>query len=247
MQLFGLIGYPLSHSFSMGYFATKFEDEKIPNCRYENFPIEDISLLNGIIQSNPNLIGLNVTIPYKEKVLPYLDEISEVAKEIGAVNTIRISRENDKVFLKGFNTDAYGFMESIKPMLGPPHTSALILGTGGASKAVKFVFKKLGINYLSVSRNKNDNTVTYNELTAELLGVHKIIVNTTPLGTYPKVEECPPLPYQFLSRDHLLYDLVYNPAVTSFLSKGKEQGCNTKNGLEMLHLQAEKAWQIWNG
>lgn len=247
MQLFGLIGYPLSHSFSKGYFAEKFQKEGIDGCRYDNYPIDDISLLPEIIKNNPELIGLNVTIPYKEKVLTYLDSISDEAKEIGAVNTIRIKRENERIILSGFNTDVYGFGESLKPLLEQHHTSALILGTGGASKAVKFALDKMGINFQQVSRNRSDNSLAYGDLTREIIEAHKIIINTTPLGTFPKVEECPPLPYQYLSSRHLLYDLVYNPAVTTFLNHGLTHHCHIKNGLEMLHLQAEKAWEIWNG
>ena len=246
MQLFGLIGYPLSHSFSKGYFAEKFQKEGIEGCLYNNYPIDNISLLPEIIKNNPALIGLNVTIPYKEKVLTYLDSISDEAKEIGAVNTIRIKRENERIILSGFNTDVYGFGESLKPLLEQHHTSALILGTGGASKAVKFALDKMGINFQQVSRNRSDNSLAYEDLTSEIIEAHKIIINTTPLGTFPKVEECPPLPYQFLGSKHLLYDLVYNPAVTAFLNHGLTHHCRIKNGLEMLHLQAEKAWEIWN-
>lgn len=246
MQLFGLIGYPLSHSFSKGYFAEKFQKEGIEGCRYDNYPIDDINLLPEIIKNNPELIGLNVTIPYKEKVLTFLDNISDEAKEIGAVNTIRISRQINRITLSGFNTDVYGFSESLKPLLETHHTSALILGTGGASKAVKFALNKLGIDFRQVSRTGSDKSLVYEDLTREILEAHKIIINTTPLGTFPKVEECPPLPYQFLSSNHLLYDLVYNPAVTTFLNHGLSHHCRMKNGLEMLHLQAEKAWEIWN-
>lgn len=246
MRLFGLIGYPLSHSFSKGYFSEKFQRENIKDCRYENFPLDDISQLTGIIENNPGLSGLNITIPYKEKVIPFLDSISDEAREIGAVNTITIHRSGNRVTLSGFNTDVYGFSESIKPLLEPQHTSALVLGSGGASKAVKFALKKLGINYLQISRYRNEKNLTYEDVNRELLEQNKIIINTTPLGTFPKVEELPPLPYQYLGSSHLLYDLVYNPAVTSFLNRGLEQNCQIKNGLQMLHLQAEKAWEIWN-
>jgi shikimate dehydrogenase len=246
MRLFGLIGYPLSHSFSKGYFSHKFQEEAIGNCQYDNFPLEDISLLPDILKEQPNLVGLNVTIPYKEKVIPYLNEISTEAREIGAVNTIRISREGNRTLLKGFNTDVYGFMQSLQPLLKQHHESALVLGTGGASKAVIFALKKLGISYKIVSRQKLPDGFIYTELNQEVMQQHTIIINTTPLGTFPKVEELPPLPYQFLTPEHLLYDLVYNPAETAFLKQGLQQGCTLKNGLEMLHLQAEKAWSIWN-
>jgi shikimate dehydrogenase len=245
MRLFGLIGYPLSHSFSKGYFAEKFRQEDIADCRYDNFPIEDIGQLTGIIENNPGLIGLNVTIPYKEKVVPFLDNISEEAREIGAVNTIKISRSGESITLLGYNTDVYGFSESLKPLLQPQHTSALILGTGGASKAVKFALRQLGIKFIQVSRNRSEKYLAYEDLTPEIIDQNKLIINTTPLGTFPKVEELPPLPYQHLSSGHLLYDLVYNPAVTAFLNRGLEQKCQIKNGLQMLHLQAEKAWKIW--
>lgn len=246
MRLFGLIGYPLSHSFSKGYFSKKFEEEKIENCYYENFPIENISLITEVLANNPQLEGFNVTIPYKEKVIAYLDEVSDEAQEIGAVNTIRIIRTGEAIKLSGFNTDVYGFSESLKPLLKPQHTSAMVLGTGGASKAVMFALKKLGVSYTSISRSKCENTITYNEITNAVMESHKLIINTTPLGTFPKVEELPPLPYQYLSSEHLLYDLVYNPAETAFLKQGILKNSPVKNGLEMLHLQAEKAWQIWN-
>lgn len=246
MQLFGLIGYPLSHSFSKGYFAEKFQKEHIEGCRYDNYPIEDISLLSGIIESNPELIGLNVTIPYKEKVLTFLHSISDEAKEIGAVNTIKINRSGKHITLSGYNTDVYGFGESLKPLLEPHHTSALILGTGGASKAVKFTLNKLGIDFIQVSRNRGEKILAYEDLSKEIIEKYKIIVNTTPLGTFPKIEEYPSLPYHYLSSQHLLYDLVYNPEVTAFLKHGLTHHCQIKNGLEMLHLQAEKAWEIWN-
>jgi shikimate dehydrogenase len=246
MRLFGLIGYPLSHSFSKGYFTSKFEKEQIANCKYENFPIESIQVLPSVLENNPDINGLNVTIPYKEKVIPFLNDISPEAKEIGAVNTIRIIKERKTIRLKGYNTDVYGFMESLRPLLKPHHTSALVLGTGGASKAVKFALKKLNITYTSVSRSKSEHTITYEDLTKEIMLHNMLIINTTPLGTFPKVEEYPPLPYQYLTSEHLLYDLVYNPAVTAFLNQGVLHNCQTKNGLEMLHLQAEKAWKIWN-
>lgn len=246
MRLFGLIGYPLSHSFSKGYFAEKFQKENIRDSRYDNYPIEDISLISMIIESNPDLNGLNVTIPYKEKVLPFIDNISDEAREIGAVNTIRITWENNRIRLSGYNTDVYGFRESLQPLLETHHTSALILGTGGASKAVKFVMTELGIDFIQVSRTRNEKNLAYEDLSSDIITNHKIIVNTTPLGTFPKVEELPPIPYQYLTSQHLLYDLVYNPEVTAFLDQGSMRNCRIKNGLEMLHLQAEKAWQIWN-
>lgn len=244
MRLFGLIGYPLSHSFSKIYFSNKFKEEHIANCRYENFPLEDIDLLPGIIRDNPELVGLNVTIPYKEKVMAFLDEISPEAAQIGAVNTIKIL-QGDKPKLSGFNTDYFGFRESISPALEPYHSSALVLGTGGASKAVRYALSEMGIRFVCVSRTKAENTITYDELSLDIVSENLIIVNTTPLGTYPKVEESPPFPYQYLTSRHLLYDLVYNPPLTEFLHQGQLKGCRILNGLEMLHLQAEKAWTIW--
>lgn len=246
MRLFGLIGFPLSHSFSKGYFSHKFQEEEIENCEYENFPLEDISLLPGVLKEHPDLAGLNVTIPYKQQVIPFLNEISPEAAEIGAVNTIRISRSGNETLLKGFNTDVHGFMESLRPLLKKQHQSALVLGTGGASKAVVFALNKLGLDYKMVSRQKLPDGFTYPELSHEIMQQYTVIINTTPLGTFPKVDELPPLPYQFLTSEHLLYDLVYNPAETAFLKQGLQQGCQIKNGLEMLHLQAEKAWSIWN-
>lgn len=246
MRLFGLIGYPLTHSFSKGYFSDKFSRENLNDCQYNNYPIENIGLLPDILTSNPDIVGLNVTIPYKEKVIPFLNDISTEAKEIGAVNTIRITRSNSMLLLKGFNTDVWGFSESLQPLLKDQHKSALVLGTGGASKAVKFALKRLGIAITSVSRNKSEDSLTYEELTKDIIHQHKLIINTTPLGTFPKTDKYPPIPYQYLSSQHLLYDLVYNPAVTAFLGQGLNYNCETKNGLEMLHLQAEQAWKIWN-
>mgnify|MGYP000498279984 CR=1 FL=1 len=237
----GLIGYPLSHSFSEKYFAQKFLEENIEGYNYQLFPIEKIGLLSDLMENHPNLLGLNVTIPYKELVFPFMDEVSEAVKEIGALNTIKI--ENGKI--KGYNTDVYGFGESLKPFLKSHHKKALILGTGGAAKAVKFVFNSLDIFYKSVSRTPEANQLTYADITAELLETYHIIVNTTPLGTYPNEGTYPNITYEGLSDKHLLYDLVYNPAESLFLKKGKSQQASIKNGLEMLHLQAEKAWEIW--
>lgn len=242
MKQLGLIGYPLSHSFSKKYFSDKFLDENIKGFHYDLFPLNDIQKLTRLLKEQPNLLGLNVTIPYKEQVIPFLDEISESAKAIGAVNTIRI--ENGK--LKGFNTDAYGFEESLKVFLKPHHKNALILGTGGAAKAIQYVLEKLDIGYKYVSRTPKAEQFSYDELNEQIFNKYEIIVNTTPLGMFPKVEQCPAIPYEYLTNQHLLYDLVYNPKETLFLKKGKEKGASIKNGLEMLHLQAEKAWSIWS-
>lgn len=244
-RLFGLIGYPLSHSFSKGYFTTKFEQEQIPNCQYENFPIETIAAFPDLIQSQPDLVGLNVTIPYKQVVMPYLDELDEGAAAIGAVNTIKVVDGQ----LKGYNTDVIGFSESLKELLGEKAStplSALVLGTGGAAKAVFFALQQMGISYKTISRSKEKGDLTYEEVTADVLRQHRLIVNTTPLGMSPKVKTLPELPYIALTNQHFLYDLVYNPETTAFLQKGKDRGASVRNGLQMLHLQAEAAWSIWN-
>jgi shikimate dehydrogenase len=247
MRLFGLIGYPLSHSFSKKYFSDKFRNENIQDCEYLNFPIETIKELPSLISQNKDLTGLNVTIPYKEQVIEYLDKTDETAREIGAVNTIKINRLKDKTILTGYNTDVYGFYSSIVPRLEKVHKKALILGTGGASKAIAHVFNQLGIEYIFVSRNpRKDNHISYNDLTEDLINNFKIIVNTSPLGTYPDIDKCPDIPYEYISGDHLLYDLVYNPEMSKFLEKGSEKDAKIINGLLMLHLQAEKAWEIWN-
>jgi shikimate dehydrogenase len=240
MRLFGLIGYPLSHSFSKRYFSQKFETEKI-DAQYENYPLKSIDEFPGLI-SNHNLSGINVTIPYKQEVIQYLDSMSDEAEKIGAVNTIQI-REGKLI---GNNTDCYGFQQSLIPFLKPTHKHALVLGTGGASKAVVFVLDKLGIEWKYVSRTKIENGLTYQEVNKDVIKKHCLIINTTPLGMYPNIEESPAIDYEAIGDNHLLYDLVYNPEETLFLQKGKEKGATIKNGLEMLHLQAEKAWEIWN-
>ncbi len=249
MKTYGLIGYPLQHSFSSKFFNEKFEKESI-DAEYLNFEIADIHELRRVIVFNPHLKGLNVTIPYKEEVIPYLDEISPVAKDIGAVNVIKIERSFGNTYgykLIGHNTDYIGFKKSIAPLIQPEqHQNALVLGTGGASKAVCKALESLGIEWKYVSRSAKENQYTYDMLTPEIIAENNIIVNTTPLGTFPKVDEHPQLPYSSLTPHHLLYDLVYNPSETSFLKKGKEMGAWTKNGLEMLQLQALAAWEIWN-
>lgn len=242
MSLFGLIGFPLSHSFSKGYFADKFKREGLEYNHYENYPLASIEEFKDLVE-NSGLSGLNVTIPYKEAVIPFLNELDPEAQEIGAVNTIRIEDN----WLKGYNTDVYGFVESLKPMLNARENyQALILGTGGASKAVAYGLKKLGIPYLYVSRFEREGVLSYNELSAHHVAEHELIINTTPLGMFPDIDNAPPIAYGSIGDSHILYDLVYNPAKTLFLEKGEEQGAQIKNGLEMLHLQAEKAWEIWN-
>ena len=246
MRLFGIIGYPLSHSFSKPYFHNKFVKENIPNSEYHVFPIENINDIKTII-SKPELLGLSVTIPHKQAVIPFLDELDETALKIGAVNCIKISHHNNIIHLKGFNTDCIGFEESLKPLLKPHHTNALILGTGGASKAVAYVLNKLNIDFLFLSRTKSaDAAITYDELNEEFITHNLLIVNTTPLGMYPNINNSPLLPYQHITEKHLLYDLIYNPAETEFLKQGKLQNAATYNGEKMLHLQAEAAWEIWN-
>lgn len=247
MRKFGLIGYPLSHSFSAGFFAKKFSEEHIIDAIYQNYPLESIDLLTDLITSNPKLIGLNVTIPFKEKVIPFLSELDETAQKVGAVNTIKFQRKQGILSLTGYNTDVYGFEESIKPHLESTHIKALILGTGGASKAVIYVLQKLNIKTDIVSRTSIPGIYkTYDELTIDDIFEHKVIINTTPLGMYPKLDQLPPIPYNNITSHHLLFDLIYNPLETAFLSEGKKRGAKTINGLEMLHLQALKAWEIWN-
>ncbi len=237
----GLIGYPLTHSFSKKYFTEKFRKEGISDIQYELFPLENIEQFPRLLEQNPSLIGLNVTIPYKEKVMPFLDKIDETAQAAGAVNTIKM----EDGMLTGYNTDVYGFEESLVPLLKSHHTSALILGTGGAAKAIKFVLKRQGIMYRSVSRTPNESQFSYEDLDQITIENYSIIINSTPLGTHPNIENFPNIPYHYLSKKHLLYDLVYNPAETLFLKKGKAHGATIKNGIEMLFLQAEKAWEIW--
>ncbi|HRO42356.1 MAG TPA: shikimate dehydrogenase [Flavipsychrobacter sp.] len=239
--LYGLIGYPLTHSFSPAYFKKKFEKHNI-DAAYEKYEFADISFFPTLIKNNPELKGLNVTIPHKTSIISCLDKLDDAAKEIGAVNCIDI-RDGK---LKGYNTDVIGFEESLFPLLKPFHKKALILGTGGSSQAVKYVLKKLKIEALSVSRNKKEDVIIYEELDNEAMKEHLLIINTTPIGMYPNVDSCPDIPYHFLTKDHLLYDLIYNPAETKFLRLGKEKGSVVKNGLEMLQLQADASWGIWN-
>lgn len=256
LESYGLIGYPLSHSFSKKYFTEKFEKEQLNDHVYHLFPIEKIDEFPELIRKHPDLCGLNVTIPYKESIIPFLDELDETAKEIGAVNCIRILKDPDASSQKkliGYNTDAFGFRQSIKPFLETQHDRALILGTGGASKAVYYVLKTIGIDCYFVTRTKiisnqliTKNEFSYEELNEYVLSAFKLIVNTTPVGMYPNVNDAPAIPYEFITPSHLLYDLVYNPAETEFLKRGKEMGASTLNGLSMLHQQAEEAWRIWN-
>ncbi len=244
MDKLGLLGKNISYSFSKAYFNKKFEDENIEGISYENFDIQSISLFPSIIKDTQGLKGLNVTIPYKQEVMPFLTKINKKAKAIGAVNTIKITKKGKLV---GYNTDYYGFSKSLEPLLKPHHMSALILGTGGASKAVAYSLKKLGISYHYVSRKKSEGvSYTYETLTESILMQHKIVINCTPLGTYPNIDDCPNIPYGGITEHHILFDLIYNPEVTKFLQLGKQQNAVTTNGLNMLKLQAEKSWNIWN-
>jgi shikimate dehydrogenase len=244
MLNFGLIGKSLSHSFSRSYFEKKFIENELNDHFYKNFELETIEQFSNVLKTQ-NLKGLNVTNPYKESIIPFLDELSIGAKEIGAVNCINIV--NGKTI--GYNTDAYGFGQSIKPFLDTTHGRALILGTGGASKAVAYALKKIGVEvfFATSSNKKNTNTFFYDEINEGMMSAFKLIINTTPLGLYPNINEAPALPYHLFTDKHLAYDLIYNPEQTLFLKQAKEKGAVTINGLSMLHLQAQKSWEIWNG
>lgn len=240
---FGLLGRNINYSFSKGYFSEKFEKEKLEGCTYENFDIQEIKAFPEIIKNNPDIKGMNVTIPYKEVVIPFLDKLSKKAAIIGAVNTIKITKSGK---LKGYNTDYYGFLESLKPLLQPHHKKALILGTGGASKGVAFALEELGILYTFVSRQATENAISYEQINDLTFDDYQIIINSSPVGTSPNIEAFPLIPYQYFTQNHIAYDLIYNPAETQFLKKATAQGAQTKNGLDMLIFQAEKAWEIWN-
>ena len=240
---FGLIGKNISYSFSKKYFTDKFSETLFDDCVYENFDIDTIEEFPEILQNNADLKGLNVTIPYKETIIPYLDTMSDKAFRIGAVNVIRFTKKGN---LKGYNSDCYGFKKSIEPLLKSHHKKALILGTGGAAKAVAFALQELGIFYTYVSREANENSIDYNRINATTFDNFQIIINCTPLGTSPNIKEFPPIPYEFFTDKHIAFDLIYNPEETQFLKKAKNKGAITKNGYEMLVNQAEKAWRIWN-
>jgi shikimate dehydrogenase len=243
MSKFGLIGKQIAYSFSKSYFTKKFENEHLPHS-YQNFDIKTIANFPNIIKNTQDLKGLNVTIPYKEAVIPFLDKLDEIAEKIGAVNTIKINEDGSLI---GHNTDYYGFIKSIEPFLSTNHNKALILGTGGASKAIAYALKKLNITYSYVSRSASKGvTFTYQNLSEEHIKNHHIIINCTPLGTAPNINSCPDIPYNSITNEHLFFDLIYNPEETKFLSIGKLKGAKTCNGLEMLKFQADKAWEIWN-
>ena len=260
MKQYGLIGFPLSHSFSKKYFTEKFTAEGIEDAVYDLYPLEHIKDLQDLLDENPNLVGLNITIPHKVSIIPYLDWIEHDARTAGAVNCICISAESplQAAFtgevgiqghdfrLEGYNTDLYGFEMSIKPLINDTNDEALVLGDGGAAKAVKCVLENMGITYKTVTRKPHPDHLLFSDLKPHHIKQHKIIINTTPLGTAPNIDECPPIPYEAITDEHLLYDLIYNPEETLFLKRGREQGATTKNGYEMLVLQAEKSWEIWN-
>ena len=260
MKKYGLIGFPLTHSFSKKYFTEKFAKEKITGAEYDLYPLEHIKDLQDMLDLHPDICGLNVTIPHKVSVLKYLDWIEHAARTAGAVNCIRVIAESPVLAsflgevgevghdfrLEGFNTDIYGFERSLKPLITDEHETALVLGDGGAAKAVKCALDNLGIGMTVVTRKPTPKGLLFKDLKPYHIKRHKLIINTTPLGTAPNLNECPPIPYEALTPEHLLYDLVYNPEKTLFLKKGEEQGAQIKNGYEMLTLQAEKSWEIWN-
>lgn len=246
MRKYGLIGYPLGHSFSKTYFTGKFLKENITGCRYDNFPIADIGMLPALIYGEPDLAGLNVTIPYKSDVLRYIDVLDPEAGEIGAVNVLKIKRSDDRIQIFGFNSDITGITDSLMPFLNGKLKNAIVLGTGGSSRAVCYVLRKFGLNVRQVSRNKRPGILDYSDLDSVILSVTGLIVNTTPLGMFPHIETKPEINYSLLNENHILFDLVYNPEMTSFLRSGMERGCPVITGLKMLHSQAERAWNIWN-
>jgi shikimate dehydrogenase len=244
IRRFGLLGRNISYSFSKGYFTDKFNNNPLTaNCTYDNFDIQEIELFPNFIKTTQHLSGMNVTIPYKEVVIPYLDKLSKIANEIGAVNTIKFTKKGK---LKGYNTDYYGFMKSLEPLLQPQHKKALILGTGGAAKGVAYALKKLGIACTFVSRHVKDGCIDYESINAATFDAYHIIINSTPVGTSPNTEAFPLIPYDLFTEKHIAYDLIYNPAETQFMKKAAMNGAITKNGYDMLIFQAEKAWEIWN-
>ncbi|MCG8580945.1 MAG: shikimate dehydrogenase [Bacteroidales bacterium] len=245
MKTFGLIGFPLAQSFSQKYFTQKFKDENI-DARYLNFEMEDINELPELLEHHAYIAGFSITIPHKENIFKYLNEFDASARDIEACNVVKVTWKNKTPILKGYNTDVIGFAASIKPLLKEHHNKALILGTGGAAKAVAYGLKNLDLDYKYVSRNKKTDSLTYSELNKDILDEFQVLVNCTPLGMYPNTDQCPELPYHLLSDKHLLYDLTYNPETTQFMKNGLTHGASAKNGLEMLHLQAEAAWKIWN-
>ena len=246
MRKFGLIGYPLGHSFSKKYFTEKFLKDHIMDCSYENYPLENLDAFRELISSEKDLYGLNITIPYKSDIIRFLDVIDPEAKEVGAVNVINIKRSTNQIKLYGYNSDVTGIRDTLLPFIGDRVTNAVVLGTGGSSRAVCHVLKKSGIKAALVSRNKKPGVLVYAEIDKAVLEHTQIIINTTPLGMFPNVSGLPDISYKDLNRNHILFDLVYNPEITSFLKRGEVQGCTIISGIRMLHSQAEKSWEIWN-
>ena len=242
IKRYGLIGRNIAYSFSRGYFKQKFETENLEKCTYENFDLNEIQELNKIL-TNKNIYGLNVTTPFKREVVPFLDRLSPTAEKMNAVNTIKFHKDGT---VSGHNTDVYGFEKSLLKIISTPPKKALILGTGGASSAVAFVMKKLNIEFTYISRSAGANAIEYNKVDEKVMNEHHLIINASPLGTFPDIHLAPQLPYSFLTNDHVLFDLIYNPPETRFLQEGKKRGCKTLNGQKMLEYQAEKSWQIWN-
>ncbi|WP_103070669.1 shikimate dehydrogenase family protein [Aquimarina sediminis] len=240
-KTYGLLGRNIDYSFSKSYFSEKFKKEHL-DCEYNNFDLKEINDIKKVVK-DPLVKGLNVTIPYKEEIISYLDDLDPIAKEIGAVNVIKLSKDQK---LKGYNSDYYGFIESLKPLLNSTIKKALILGTGGASKAIAYALSQLDIDYMFVSRNPDFDELNYNDLDEDIIHAYTLIINCTPLGTHPNIHDYPNIPYEYIGKNHVLYDLIYNPNETAFMIKGKEKGAKVTNGLQMLILQAEKAWSIWN-
>lgn len=245
MRLFGLIGFPLGHSFSLPYFTQKFQDENI-EAKYQNFALEQIGEFKDLVKNEPELVGLNVTVPYKQKIIPFLDALHPTARAIGAVNTIFFCRKDGRLTLLGYNSDVTGFERSLKEHLKAGQNKALVLGNGGSAKAVKYVLDGLGIDYQVVSRQMGEDLISYEQLKPGIVGSHTLIINTTPLGMFPDVDKSPDIPYGAITTDHLLFDLIYNPEETRFLKLGKKQGASIVNGSDMLIYQAEGSWKIWN-
>lgn len=245
MKIYGLVGYPIGHSFSSKYFTEKFQGEKV-DAGYHNFQMEDVQDLSKVLESHDNIAGLNITIPHKTNIFSFLTEVDETAKAIGAVNVVKASKTENGYHLKGYNTDVIGFEKSLVPQLKQSHKKALVFGTGGASKAVIYVLKTLGIHYKYVSRNKGADQFSYEDITPEIIREYTLLINCTPLGMSPKQDMCPNIPYDSITENHYLFDLIYNPEQSIFLKNGANKGADTKNGLEMLHLQADAAWEIWN-
>jgi len=246
MRKFGLIGYPLGHSFSKKYFTDKFSREHLDDCSYDNYPLTDIGQLPELTVSESSLIGLNVTIPYKTEILKYLDEIDPESDQVGAVNVIKIKRSGTTIKLAGFNSDIFGIRDTLAPFVSDRLKNALVLGTGGSSKAVCYILSSINVNYTLVSRSPRPGCIMYSDIVPGLLGNTQLIINTTPLGMYPDVNSKPDLNYDLLNNSHILFDLVYNPEITMFLKIGQERGCKIINGMKMLISQAEKSWKIWN-